>query len=129
MTKEFAKLSLVSFEGVDDSGVVEQGADQIGAGLGLELEQLGLVGIGFKLKQVDGLDQAVAAVKWIHGATPPAASMLQRSQNSRCRSSVISGAMALASLGTRKASRKLMVKALRCSAVRAVINWTQVAFC
>jgi hypothetical protein len=61
--KEFAELSLVAFEGVDDSGVVEQGADQIGAGLGLELEQLGLVGIAFKLQEVNGLDQAVAAVE------------------------------------------------------------------
>jgi hypothetical protein len=79
--EEFAELSLVSLEGVDDSGVVEQGADQIGAGLGLELEQLGLVGIAFKLKQVDEFGQAVAAVKSIHGAKPKAASKLQSSQN------------------------------------------------
>jgi hypothetical protein len=35
--EELLKVSLVSFEGVDDSGVVEQGADQIGAGLGADL--------------------------------------------------------------------------------------------
>jgi hypothetical protein len=37
--KQLVKLSLVSFKGVDGSGVVEQGADQIGAGLGCVLVQ------------------------------------------------------------------------------------------
>jgi hypothetical protein len=35
--EELLELSLVAFEGVEDSGVVEQGADQIGAGLGADL--------------------------------------------------------------------------------------------
>jgi hypothetical protein len=61
--EEVVEFALVSFEGVDGSGVVEHGADQIGAGLGLELAQLGLVGIAFKLQEVNGLDQAVAAVE------------------------------------------------------------------
>jgi hypothetical protein len=69
--QEFAEFALASFEGVDGSRVVEQGADQIGAGLGLEPEQLGLVVIGFKRQEVNGPDQAVAAVEWVHAATPP----------------------------------------------------------
>jgi len=79
--EELLELSQVAFEGVDGSGVVEQGADQIGTGLGADLapesEQLGLVVIAFKLQEVNGAGQAVAAVEWIHGATLPAASTLQ----------------------------------------------------
>jgi len=75
------EFSLVAFEDVDGSGVVEQGADQIGAGLGadlvLESQKLGLVGIAFKRQEVDGAGQAVAAVEWIHGATLPLASAFQ----------------------------------------------------
>jgi len=52
--KQLAELSLASLKSVDGSGVVEHGADQIGTGLGADLapesEQLGLVGIGFKLQ-------------------------------------------------------------------------------
>jgi hypothetical protein len=35
--EKLLELSLVSFESVDDSGVAEQGADQIGTGLGADL--------------------------------------------------------------------------------------------
>jgi len=52
--EELLDLSLASFKSVDGSGAVEQEADQIGTGLGADLEpeseQLGLVGIGFKLQ-------------------------------------------------------------------------------
>jgi hypothetical protein len=75
------EFSLVALKEVNDSGVAEQGADQIGAGLGadlvLESQKLGLVGIAFKRQEVDGAGQAVAAVEWIHGATLPLASAFQ----------------------------------------------------
>jgi hypothetical protein len=35
--EQLLESSLVAFEGVDDSGVAEQGADQIGTGLGADL--------------------------------------------------------------------------------------------
>ena len=65
------------FEAVDRSGVVEQGADQIGAGLGAEAQKLGVVGIGFELQETNRSGQAVAAVEGIHAATRPAASVSQ----------------------------------------------------
>jgi hypothetical protein len=35
--KQLVEVPQVAFEGVDGSGVVEQGADQIGTGLGADL--------------------------------------------------------------------------------------------
>jgi hypothetical protein len=35
--EQLVEFPLMSFEGVDGSGVVEQGADQIGTGLGADL--------------------------------------------------------------------------------------------
>ena len=54
MIEELVELSHLSLEEVDGSGMVEQGADQIGAGLGDEAQELGVMLIRFKLQESDG---------------------------------------------------------------------------
>lgn len=85
MIEELLELFGMALKGVDGSANSEDGADQIGTGLGSELQKVGLLGIGFKLQEINGAGDSVAAAVINHGATPPAASIDQRSQNSRCR--------------------------------------------
>ena len=71
---------------VDGSGVVEQGADQIGAGLGAEAQELGMMGIGFDPEEVDSAGQPIAAVKEIHDAVGWVAVALGNRRNERLSS-------------------------------------------
>ena len=53
MIEQLLELSLMPLKQVDGSRVVEQGADQIGAGLGAEEQELGMMGIGFQSQDVN----------------------------------------------------------------------------
>ena len=79
MIEELVQFALVPFKQVDSSGVVEQGADQIGAGLGPEAQELTVMGIRFKLQKIDCPCQAVAAMERIHAATFPFTSIVKPS--------------------------------------------------
>ena len=71
---------------VDGSGVVEQGADQIGAGLGAEAQQLGVMDIGFQLQEINRAGQPIAAVEGVHDAVGWVAVALGNRRNERLSS-------------------------------------------